>query len=1488
MHSRASRDSEMKHRRILSPWPSLKKRMCIFFLLLLFSTVSFAAPDSSATIFSPSPDCHLAHNPDDCYRKQSQQQWTTYTPTLSALPALSTQTWGLEGPFSADLRYDDLLSWVFGFKYLYMLSESAGVGAKLTAGANELRANLTAGYAFTKDQQVKFTYEYLTQNLPFDFASGATHEWVKQHALGASYQYVIRHAILDSLELSAYAIRAKSKDLQNLAFNQQEMDGGQGYFYDVNYRRIAGGKENNVLASLNLFPFANDRTRLTLGGGYSTIRYDTAYENNQAAAHPSYKVQLSQLLGRKAKIEIGSTGSAASVEHSLGLSYLLPRKMEASLKGQYTTGLGGLGDNRSITLGLLYPSVEQYSLAALDAAKELKNWIDTPVLYATRVLAIKDEMVKRYEFSTKNLTLVDQLKRFTELLSAVPTSFAFTFTDPDIAVQYSITTTKESPAPETTSDADRDFTEALHLELVPNGQNQAILQSREGIPAVDNEGKSTVGVYRITLTASGTAAGLRPITLTNGFKLTVMGGAPMWDTKHLPDGYMGFPYGSSPVSEHISTSSPSDGVDLTAKLTLQGSDTAVDIAMEDTAACVHPSWVELQACPSPNQGHQCLFGTTHALPTPIPNDQDLSQVCMHFTAKGVPSGETADATFTPQIVQEKPLLQLPTTALALKADLSSPPIDLNSYLVGGKTGVDFQKGADFHPSFSLNDPSAGKLKLHTTPANLGRYTLPVRISNSTSYGPSPQTIPVDVVNSSYTVGWTKTTLPHAKAGIAYNQALNPMGLLQTQDSTGTLVPNDVYTFERVSSSDPQWTVSPDGQNLVYGNGTTDLPSEGTVTLILTSTTSEFSGEKPSSGGNQDNSQHNQYTLTIDPNPAFTVHWTAKTEIPVVGGVAYNQALNPMGLLETKDSTGTIVPNDIYTFERVSSSDPKWTVSPDGKNLVYGNGTTDLPSAGTVSLILTSTTSKFSGKRPSSGGNQREAENNKYTFDILLPPQFKPNQTAAIPFDRTGEESDNGLGLITQGIPLNSMLTTNSQNLFKEITFSFEGEARTSGNWEIKQDPGNLSQYYLLRKLTVLAGTDPTVDASDVGSVVAIPKIKVCGIPISSERGERLCGYSNAPGTSDPIQVSVQPDDKILYQYVPAIPTAKAGIELVSVSSDGAGGRASTYVQTVQFPPPSSNYDTDIPRFVVSPHAPNDLSQKRAKVVGDSDTAFLKPASVSAYIEYGDLSTPRTLITGFKAPTGLEFPALVAKGESSYLDMRSKANSPAGGGSAAHGRLIDLPPITTNTLILVPSKGTLNQGFTPGNMGSNIGVGINNVSSRICNEPLTNSTLTALAFDLPPLPAGDTRNYVLARASTTPAPNQVGICAGTSAAGGFLPLSTPDTQAGKCGVSNAYTWDASNIMGSNTPSTYCKAAGGGSYIPFQSTASAPLGKGGNYTLFALQMDMNSGVAYPNNSDIPDSYLPNMTARGTRKTALMFGSSTDYNTTNYVGFPMVTLR
>lgn len=365
----------------------ISKLSAFVLIFSLFSTFALADDNDNDDTQTGSFACADASNVMDCIEKTKQ---VTPAP-VTELPSINTQQLGLAGPVSLGVRYDNVLGWIPELTYSQIFYDN-GLFLQLNYGANEQRANITLGHQFNPHQQIKLTYEYLAQNLPFDFASGSVNEWVNQNAFGAAYRYLFTNQILRSIELNGYYIHANNKDLSEVIYYQNN----DAY---LNLRHIAGGAEETVTTSITLSPLR--QVLLSLGGGYSHLVYDTTYEDNQNTTTLAYNAGLDFLISSRTKLSAGIVNSAAETDSSIKFSQILPAHIEAAVTGQYSQGQAGQPNSSSVTLAFAYPVIS-YTMAANDSLGALKTWVQKPVVHATRVLAIKDEKVIKFAINAVN------------------------------------------------------------------------------------------------------------------------------------------------------------------------------------------------------------------------------------------------------------------------------------------------------------------------------------------------------------------------------------------------------------------------------------------------------------------------------------------------------------------------------------------------------------------------------------------------------------------------------------------------------------------------------------------------------------------------------------------------------------------------------------------------------------------------------------------------------------------------------------------------------------------------------------------------------------------------------------------------------------------------------------------------------------------------------------------------------------------------------
>ncbi len=472
--------------------------------------------------FSETFACADATTVMDCIEKT--QYINSEQPTEPQNITINTEALGLNGPVSAGVRYDTDLGWIPEISFTQIFYAN-GIYAQFGYGQNERRANVTLVHGFNLQQQMKITYEYLAQNLPFDFASGQVNEWVSQNAFGAAYRYLFGKQLLRSFDVSGYYIKANNKNLSDIIYYQNNDP-------RLNLRRIAGGTEETATAAISLAPFRN--TLISLGGGYSHLSYDTQYEDNQKNTTIAYDIGIEHLFTRYTKLTTGYIHNAAENDSRVRFSQIFPAHIEAAVTGEYSQGLARQPNSTTITLALSYP-VTYYSVPQVESFDALKNWVQKPVVHANRVLAIKDEAVKAFTMSVTNPKPQKVLTG--EYITAVNTRDIFNF-DPSMydRIDYSISVN--------TTDLNKkqdDSSTQLNIALQPdNGSGYySTIYSTAPIPnsAISN-GDPTI--YIVTITANGYRKGLiKPIQAVAQLELDVgynSNNEPQWDKDKIKAG----------------------------------------------------------------------------------------------------------------------------------------------------------------------------------------------------------------------------------------------------------------------------------------------------------------------------------------------------------------------------------------------------------------------------------------------------------------------------------------------------------------------------------------------------------------------------------------------------------------------------------------------------------------------------------------------------------------------------------------------------------------------------------------------------------------------------------------------------------------------------------------------------------------------------------------------------------------------------------------
>src|SRR3990167_76139 len=86
---------------------------------------------------------------------------------------------------NVEAEYNTLFGFVADGKLIKKINPRNAFALELDYGENENREGVTWGFAFRSNQFFKITAERLSENLPFDFASGQINRTIPQYGYGA-------------------------------------------------------------------------------------------------------------------------------------------------------------------------------------------------------------------------------------------------------------------------------------------------------------------------------------------------------------------------------------------------------------------------------------------------------------------------------------------------------------------------------------------------------------------------------------------------------------------------------------------------------------------------------------------------------------------------------------------------------------------------------------------------------------------------------------------------------------------------------------------------------------------------------------------------------------------------------------------------------------------------------------------------------------------------------------------------------------------------------------------------------------------------------------------------------------------------------------------------------------------------------------------------------------------------------------------------------
>ena len=281
------------------------------------------------------------------------------------------------------------------------------------AGIKNFRVGGTLGWRIDDNQRLKFSADYLWQNITYPFFSGNTNQWVSQGAIGAGYEYMlIDSAFKPALDISGYLSHAPSKGLgtRTGAFINSF---GVKQFY-INPRRIAGSNAGGLAPGISLLPWAGGQFGLDLN--YDDVHYNKKYGRTRNAIGFGGTAHFSQMITEN--VGVGATAAVRQPfnNYAANVSWMhVPfyGSWTVSLFGDYTAGKQSLPSTYDAGISADYffePYNEENTSNVMSFKNDFKNevplppaqpddflaWTADPGVYLPQVLAVPDQQVSLF------------------------------------------------------------------------------------------------------------------------------------------------------------------------------------------------------------------------------------------------------------------------------------------------------------------------------------------------------------------------------------------------------------------------------------------------------------------------------------------------------------------------------------------------------------------------------------------------------------------------------------------------------------------------------------------------------------------------------------------------------------------------------------------------------------------------------------------------------------------------------------------------------------------------------------------------------------------------------------------------------------------------------------------------------------------------------------------------------------------------------------
>lgn len=262
------------------------------------------------------------------------------------------------------------------------------------AGWKNFRMDGTVGWRIANNQRLKFSGDYLVQNISYSFFAGNNNRWMSQALIAAGYQYDFAgYTYSPQFNLSAYVAHGQSHPLATSTGTFTNKNGLPQNYTD--YRRVAAANAGGIAPGLAFQPWLGMLAMFDLN--YDNVHYDKIYSPDKNVIGVGGTITLRQVFTSSV-----SMGALAAVRRPFNnyqadltwhhVPYLGIWNISAF--GGYTAGKATMPNtyNVGISFDLLIDcSFNCISFDKQNMQSQLNHWVAKPAVTLPQVLAIPDD-----------------------------------------------------------------------------------------------------------------------------------------------------------------------------------------------------------------------------------------------------------------------------------------------------------------------------------------------------------------------------------------------------------------------------------------------------------------------------------------------------------------------------------------------------------------------------------------------------------------------------------------------------------------------------------------------------------------------------------------------------------------------------------------------------------------------------------------------------------------------------------------------------------------------------------------------------------------------------------------------------------------------------------------------------------------------------------------------------------------------------------------